>query len=611
MHKLRNWFSSLVILILVFGVFANPRPVAASETVEELIPNPAAEAYMLETLATSNTVLLSNAFADPRERVISGAFLLALLNDETYHSRPWLTFKDMTVVGEVIAYNLELPYDLFIYNVIFKNHVNLGSSHFQRLRIRDAVFERFVYFDQAVFEKNLELRRDVFAQGVYFKGAQIGADLLMDNCKILGKQRVPQATYGTLPSEFWQINVGRSAVFDGTYFEGETSFARSNFSSASFVKTRFDGKVAFSRMTTGSDTSFAGAVFAGETLFDRTSFGDTSFKGAQFLGQASFDEMTIDGDLDMSENTFGFTEKPASLRRLNISKSFLFESILAPGGLDLRESSFNDLYLSAASAAPIPTIDLAQTTITRQLVMQSLQVDSFSANGLDNAGTLTIQNVGIHQTLDLRNARLNLLVIKDLAWPNNPLAFNLRGMTYTDIDIGDQGLNDRTWRGLVMLIDQSAYSPQAYQTLADFLANKGHPDWAQEVNLAMKRRERDDALQPFSAAWLWSWFLDIFAGYGYRPALAFVWSALVVAIGAWVYRREENMIPINQEAVKLRYNPILYSFALFLPYIDLGIAGKWEPNPDLPGASLYKHIHQILGWVLMPIALLAFGGVLG
>jgi hypothetical protein len=189
--------------------------------------------------------------------------------------------------------------------------------------------------------------------------------------------------------------------------------------------------------------------------------------------------------------------------------------------------------------------------------------------------------------------------------------FQYARMAYTDIDLGEKELTDETWQGLLYLIENSAYSPQAYQTLMDFLTAKGHPDWAQEVHLAMKRRERDVALEPFSVAWFWSWFLDIFTGYGNRPGLAFVWSALVVGIGAWVYRKEEYMLPVDQDDVKLRYNPFWYSFALFLPYIDLDIASKWEPNPDRVWASHYKYFHKILGWVLMPIALLAFGGVLG
>lgn len=285
MKKLHGWLNMIALLAFLLGVFATPRRAAAQAPIAEPVPNPAAEAYVREMLAGKNWANLLDAFPDPKDRVISGEFLVLLLGDKTYQNRPSIILKNMTVSGNVDLYNIQPPYDLFIYDVIFKNYVNLGSSHFQRLRIRNTVFEKFVYFDQSVIEKNLELSSDTFSQGVYFKGAQIGADLLIENCKILGTARVPEAIFATYPSEFWQMKVGRSAVFDGTVFEGETTFARSNFSSASFIKAQFGGKATFSRMHTDSDTSFSEAVFSGETAFDRAIFGDTSFKDAQFLGR--------------------------------------------------------------------------------------------------------------------------------------------------------------------------------------------------------------------------------------------------------------------------------------------------------------------------------------
>ena len=71
------------------------------------------------------------------------------------------------------------------------------------------------------------------------------------------------------------------------------------------------------------------------------------------------------------------------------------------------------------------------------------------------------------------------------------------------------------------------------------------------------------------------------------------------------------MLPVEQEEVKEIYKPFWYSFALFIPSIDLGIAEKWEPNPERKWAHYYKYIHMMLGWMLAQIALLTFGGILG
>jgi len=45
----------------------------------------------------------------------------------------------------------------------------------------------------------------------------------------------------------------------------------------------------------------------------------------------------------------------------------------------------------------------------------------------------------------MRNASVGILKLDDqLEWPNTPQSFNLRGMTYSDIDLGDQGLTEET-----------------------------------------------------------------------------------------------------------------------------------------------------------------------
>ena len=59
-----------------------------------------------------------------------------------------------------------------------------------------------------------------------------------------------------------------------------------------------------------------------------------------------------------------------------------------------------------------------------------------------------------------------------------------------------------------------------------------------------------------------------------------------------------------------RYNPIWYSFDLFAPIIDLEAASVWAPRPDKVGMWFYLRIHRLLGWILVPIAILAITGLL-
>jgi hypothetical protein len=270
------------------------------------------------------------------------------------------------------------------------------------------------------------------------------------------------------------------------------------------------------------------------------------------------------------------------------------------------------LNISSEEELKTEFIDIDESDIENELTVNNINMKKFTAAGATIGKSTNLNKVSITKELDMRNASIGFLKIDQQPnWPTDPTAFNLRGMTYTDIDIGDRGLTDDTFDSLLGLVNQSAYSPQAYEALSQFLTDKGRSDWASEVELAQNRRERNQILKPFSGAWLWSWFLDIFAGYGKRPVFAFGWSGLVITIGAFVFRRKEDMIPVEQDDAPVEYNPIWYSFALFLPYVDLGIASKWEPNLERKWARNYKYVHMILGWVLAPIALLTFSGIIG
>ena len=434
---------------------------------------------------------------------------------------------------------------------------------------------------------------------------------------------------------FSEANVDQIADFSGVTFAGNTDFT--NFHTgkdANFNDATFNGPVTFENATTTRDANFINAIFNNDATFDyfsadrfvdftnatinqRFSFYYTSvaypyFEATVFNGPVSFEGMQVSQALEFVNASYNYTEEPLPVILATVVGSVSFNGLTAPAGLQLSDSHFGSLKINTKDNPEIAFIDITGTEIDSDLLIENTNLQSFLAEGASVGGSTDLSHVTITEKLDMRNASIGFLKVDEqLKWPNDPQAFNLRGMTYSDIDLGGRDLTEETWQGLLLLVEQSAYSPQAYQALSKFLTDKGHPDWAAEVELAQNRRERDEVLTPLSGSWFWSWFLDIFAGYGYRPAFAFIWSALVVAVGAFVFRRKEDMLPVEQGDVHLEYHPVWYSFSLFLPYIDLGIASKWEPNPERKWARNYKYIHMMLGWVLAPIALLAFSGILG
>ena len=607
-----------------------------------------AEDYMLNELIASGYADLALAFPDENQRVVSADFFLSALNNPEIQSRKSIYIANTTIAGYMDASASNIPYTLFLNVVVFTDYVIFSNSVFTSVAILGSTFQQGIEF-QNINADDLDLRNGIFYHGINLYGAQIGELTLIDS-QILGTE--PMRDGIPFPSEFRRMSVLSNANLSGTSFEGLATFEESefhtlqmwgiqfagdaNFSkvlinrSGEFVGTQFLKNAEFDQAVLGNatfesatftgnanfeqanfgDATFESATFAGNANFEQANFGDTTFESATFAGTASFKDCSVRGDLNFHRATFSSKDSIVDLSEMEVADTFSLEDISAASGLDLNYSSFKNLTISARDAGTITSLDLSQAEISGQFIIKSTRINNLNVNGIQIGGTATLDHLTITESLDLQNVRLNLLVVNELKWPESPQAFNLRGMTFSDIDLGERGLTEDTWRELLLLVNTSVYSPQTYKAISQFFRDKGYPDWAAEVELAGKRRERDEILTPFTGVWLWSWFLDIFSGYGFRPYLAFIWSALVVVIGAFIYRRKEDMIPVDQAEAKVEYNPIWYSFALFLPYIDLGIQGKWEPTHERKWARYYKYVHLLLGWILMPIALLAFGGVL-
>jgi len=325
-----------------------------------------------------------------------------------------------------------------------------------------------------------------------------------------------------------------------------------------------------------------------------------------------FEGMQATHDFDLTHASYNTLDDPFTVSLAAVDGHTRLEDFVAPAGISLEHNEFGDLSLSGRDNQEFAFIKLSSTTVAGDFSLADVTTNEFISQGLTVQDSTTFIQVDVKQTLDMSNASLGFFTMDDqLAWPKDPKSFNLRGMTYSDIGLVSQELGDNTWSVLLRMVEESAYSPEAYRTLAQFLTEKGQPDWAADVELSRKLRERKDILTPWTGSWLWSWFLFIFSGYGQRPDFAFIWSFIVIAIGSLVFRRENDMVILDDSEAKPPYSPILYSFALFLPYIDLGIASKWDPKPNRKFAGIYKHVHRLMGWVLMPIALLTFGGILG
>jgi Pentapeptide repeats (9 copies) len=565
------------------------------------------------------------------------------------------TFRidDSTITGPVKLGRMVVKGDLALYNSTFEDGVTLfGADISNNLFARASKFLSTKPVPDSAFP--FELWTTQVGQATEFTDAVFMGEVKADDAKFGVDSRFNNVVFDQ-PASFKNIQVGNIANFQGSHFKDWTDFDSSTFGlDARFPEASFDGKATFTNIRVANkvdfqkatfndevsfessimdrDAAFTGSTFNGNANFDYlavarfldldqttfnqkfsfiyTTVGWPYFEGATFNGTVDFEGMQASNDFDLTSATYSYLNEPFTVRLAKVNGSVLFKEFTAPAGLNLDHNQFGELQISTKENEKFAFVNLTSTKVANDLTMENVNTDVLSAEGFTVGDSTIFKNVNVAQSLNMSNASIGFFTMDQFSWPQTPDSFNLRGMTYTDIGLVNQELNDNTWSVLLRMVDQSAYSPQAYRTLAQFLTEKGHPDWAADVELSQKLRERDKILTPRSGPWFWSWFLYIFSGYGQRPDFAFIWSALVITIGAIIFRQEKDMVILDDSEAKPSYNPVLYSFALFLPYIDLDIASKWDPKPERKFAGIYKHVHRLMGWILMPIALLTFGGII-
>lgn len=104
--------------------------------------------------------------------------------------------------------------------------------------------------------------------------------------------------------------------------------------------------------------------------------------------------------------------------------------------------------------------------------------------------------------------------------------------------------------------------------------------------------------------------MDISVRYGRSPDRSLWAIAGVIGFGYFLFRMKDGMEPIKSEDYNLHYNAFWYSLGLFIPFIDLGGSRIWQPKKERKFARNYVHFHKILGWLLIPVALAAFTGII-
>ncbi|MBG0831150.1 pentapeptide repeat-containing protein [Planomonospora sp. ID67723] len=190
----------------------------------------------------------------------------------------------------------------------------------------------------------------------------------------------------------------------------------------------------------------------------------------------------------------------------------------------------------------------------RSLHLSHMQVDE-----------LILRPSEIEGEVNLAYSRIGVLTDR---LPGYPDRIHLNGLTYEALR-GPQSVAQRlSW----VSRDPGGYRPQPYEQLAAWYRRIGHEPDARRVLLA-KQREHRGTLSP--AGRFWGRLLDGAVGYGYRPWMAGLWAAVLLAVGTAVFSAAPPL-KIDPDHVRT-FSAFVYTLDLLVPVSVFEQRGAWEP----------------------------------
>lgn len=181
------------------------------------------------------------------------------------------------------------------------------------------------------------------------------------------------------------------------------------------------------------------------------------------------------------------------------------------------------------------------------------------------ADELILLPESIEGEVNLGYSRFGVLFDRPESYPGH---VRLEGLTYESLR-GPATLADRlSW----LRRDPGGYRPQPYEQLAAYCRRIGHEPDARRVLLARQRARRRTLRPPGR---LWGRLLDGLVGYGYRPWLAGLWAALLLATGTAIFTRwPPHQIGLDESR---HFNAFVYTLDLLVPVSVFEQRGAWEP----------------------------------
>lgn len=461
-------------------------------------------------------------------------------------------------------------------------------------------------------------------RGVNIFNATVLGEVNLPNAKMPYAVSLEQCRF-TARVNLVNTNLDGDLSFDGSEFEGSADFEDMQVSGDAFFReVTFKAAVRFLGANVGKNFEATSAQFRDAeavTFFTDLRVKDNAyFTGAVFEANASFYGMDVGGNLEVDDAQFRDKERAVGFEGARVNGYALFREVVFEG-----PTSF--LNMTVAKTFDVEGAHFRSKEHSVRFDGMKIEGNAFFRNttfdgpaaflGTNISGSLEAKGAKFNaarESASFEDLKADTILFTGASFAGQPY---FSGMSYRRIDAG-------SWDKLLDLITQSVYGADVYAGLEAMAYRDGYPDRGKQIYIAQRRRERSEHLSGVS--WVGNFLLDVLVGYGRRPWLAFVYGAVIVAFGCFVFRRRgmvlkkpelqkeeqqtERTTEQAPEEKPLKYTPFWYSLDLFLPFVDLQVDSLWVPDQRRRFARHYMYVHTILGWVMIPVGLAALTGII-
>lgn len=647
----------ILFLLVLFVVFQAQKAGLAANIAEDQQLSEQ-EAWVLRQVKEGKEADLGKEFGEEdKKQQLRAAFLKKLFTGDFKNFR--IPYQGVHIAHAVIIDGpldlnyLEVDYPVTLASCLFPDQITFIGSHCKKdLSFVGSKFLQNAHFKGMKIDGTVNCDRTIFEGECLWAEAEIGEKFQADTAEFRST---------TQKADFHTMKVGTEACFSAAKFYGPVDFElvrigmRLNMNKTEFFHEKATAN--FLAMIVDKYALFNGARFHGPVNFVITQIGlqfwadgaeflnpeepadfrgiktgnSIFFRRARFHGPAKFEFSEIGTNFRATGARLLNACQAKSFAQLKVGQKVFLDGVTIQCDLDMSYGEFHDLEISGIvivkdqdtaqhSTMTLPRLNLTGIQVQRELKIADASIGELLAKNMQVKGDAQFRNIAITSLADFRRSSLQAVDFQKVAWPKLEKGNGkhvrkvwLNDLTYTSIrldkpedDDHSRDYGEEDFKAIKNFIEDSPFNTQTYVQLEAFFKNSGKEAWANEVYIRMHDRDLEENLHwADPRRWLEWLFWGKLAGYGRKPFRVFFISLILIVLGACLFDPEYLMDRKKSTDGRL-YKSMLIRFFLsldrFLP-IELGLAKDWNAQASSFPVWFYFHLQQILGWILIPIAL--------